>query len=263
MDLMQFTALNRLSLAYNRLVAAANEVLISAVDYEGIDQFTDIMLHTHLYTQITSLDVKDSGLDQHALRGMVHLVKKSTTLKELNTLDLSKATATLPPKLDNYELLYVSKRLTEIENAAPDGIIRSLSAAGGSSSLSSVVGETKKRKIDVSEFTTIDLSSCDFQEFPHLLVRLRNLRELDLSGNPLIRLPVKQIMGTNSMRISVFVLTCVCVCIDFVLMRCACHADFNSLHDIYLKDCPLLLHPPRCIANKGEVSVCDCSCSWA
>eukprot|EP00802_Teleaulax_amphioxeia_P000621 Tamp_00621.p1 GENE.Tamp_00621~~Tamp_00621.p1 ORF type:complete len:1041 (-),score=146.45 Tamp_00621:3492-6614(-) len=221
--LPQFTALNRLSLAYNRLVAAANEVLISAVDYEGIDQFTDIMLHTHLYTQITSLDVKDSGLDQHALRGMVHLVKKSTTLKELNTLDLSKATATLPPKLDNYELLYVSKRLTEIENAAPDGIIRSLSAAGGSSSLSSVVGETKKRKIDVSEFTTIDLSSCDFQEFPHLLVRLRNLRELDLSGNPLIRLPVKQIM------------------------------DFNSLHDIYLKDCPLLLHPPRCIANKGEV----------
>jgi hypothetical protein len=210
MDLMQFTALNRLSLAHNRLVAASNELLVSAVNYEGIDQFTNIMLNTHLYTQITSLDIKDSGLDQHALRGMVHVVKATTTLKELNTLDLSQATVILPMTLDNYELLYVSKRLTEIENpttrANSVGFTRAHSVVGGSSSLSSVAAasEAKKIKVDISEFTSIDLSSCAFQEFPHLLVRLRNLRELDLSGNPLIRLPVKKIMGKDPISPHIF-----------------------------------------------------------
>ena len=213
--LLLLTAIEKLSIGHNRLVAA-KDILTSSVDYEGIDMFTNIMLNSHLTTKIQSLDLMNSNLDRHALRGMVRIVKTLTSLQTLNGLDLGSANADikLPSKLENYELIYVSQRLMQIDG--PN--IKRISSVQGAQA-----HEAGRRKVDLSDFTSIDLSFCGFNTFPGVLERLRNLREMDLSGNQLMNVPMKTVL------------------------------KFASLHDIILKDCPMLLHPPRAIAAKNQV----------
>jgi Ran GTPase-activating protein (RanGAP) involved in mRNA processing and transport len=247
--LPQFSALQHLSLAHNYLVASTGHDVLNSADYDGIKLFTSIMLNSNVTTTLTSLDIKDSGLDQHGLRGMVQIIKTTTMLKHLNGLDLNPhlAEIKLPSKLDNYELLYVAQRLMDLD--PPSSRFQRTDSSGKkrterSNSSGKPSGKpalkrsesscsnppppepalvVKKRKIDVSDYDSIDLSFCGFLEFPGLLVKLRNLKELDLSGNHLMHVPIKTLM------------------------------DFGSLHNLILKECPLLLHPPRCIAAKNQV----------
>jgi len=221
---VQLTALVRLSLAHNRLVAASGtEVITSAVNYDGMDMLTKVLITSNLAGRLEALDLKEAGLDQRALRGMVEVVKTMTSLQQLNGLHFNPSATNmkLPPRLDNYELLYVSQRLQQIETLARAENKAALERC--ESAATQRVSDAKKIKVDVTDFTWIDLSGCGFLEFPGVLARLRNLREIDLCANPIIRVPIRTVM------------------------------DFASLHDIILKDCALLLHPPRGIAAKGQV----------
>ena len=224
------TSLERLSLSCNQLVAANTRDVLrtGSVSYQGTDLFTNNMLDSHLLTQIKSLDLRQSGLDQASMRGIVQIVRNSTTLQVLNGLDLIPSEISLPQKLDNYELLFVSQRLVDLEgppgmNLGRSGLQRTRSHRTTSDDRTAPPPEVAcKRKVDLTEFSSIDLSCCGFDTFPDALVRLRNLRQIDLSGNNLLSVPMKTLKA------------------------------FASIHDIILTECPQLLHPPRVVATKNH-----------
>eukprot|EP00960_Hanusia_phi_P051687 760947-Hanusia_phi.AAC.12 len=199
----------------SQLSIASNPVLethleISQIEYEGLQRFVDVLKTSSYQTHLISLDIQKIDLDKRGRQMITSVVITNTCIRILNGLNLDKKHANiLPQNMDSYEVLFSAQIISKLD----------------------------LRKVEDSPCTSIDLSGCGLNEFPSVLFRLKNLREINLGENNFRKVPTKGLLEkTKEGR--------------YVWIR-------PNLAKLSLKGCPNLIHPPKYLANDNTKDVIE------
>uniref|UniRef100_A0A6U6B202 Uncharacterized protein n=1 Tax=Guillardia theta TaxID=55529 RepID=A0A6U6B202_GUITH len=199
----------------SQLSISSNPVLethldISQIEYEGLQRFVEVLKTSSYRTHLISLDVQKIDLDKRGRQMITSVVITNTCLRILNGINLEKKNVNiLPQNMENYEALFAAQIISKLD----------------------------LKKVEDSPCTSIDLSGCGLNEFPSVLFRLKNLREIQLGENNFRKVPTKGLLEKTKEG-------------KYLWIR-------PNLAKLNLKGCHNLIHPPKYLADDNTKDVIE------